>query len=432
MGVTLEFILNKEWRRLDMYRKSVTILSLLIVLSFSLGTATQGLAQEKILKPCYEGDELVKVREWEKAWVGKRIDSTNLDQVKDLLPPGIYQLMKDTKTWGEHWFEIVPYRPLPYTPGKIKYTKQGNCRIGPNDELMGWVAGVPFPEPKSGIEIAWNFECWSHGDGFFNRARGYTVDGKIRYDRNIAFHVKSLHIAGRCDVPPTPEFPDNQKGILRASWLENSEPTEVKGQTILQYTYKDRTKDDETWVWIPSLRKIRHISTAQRTSTDGGSDIATDDDYGRNMLVQNFTYKYTGRKELLLARHQDLNVLKRPEGDCMYSGMQKERTNTYVVEGASKDPNYTYSKFIWYVDPELWHIVTAEKFDREGRLWKVIDYCLDVRPAYQGTKDSYYVTVTCIDVKRQHATLSTLPEIKLGQEFPLSLFTVSELQRIGR
>jgi hypothetical protein len=241
-----------------------------------------------------------------------------------------------------------------------------------------------------------------------------------------------MNIAGRCDIPPTPEFADNQKGILRASWLENDEPTEVKGQTILQYTYKDRTKDDDTWVWIPSIRKIRHISTAQRTNTEGGTDIATDDDYGRNMLVQNFIYKYTGRKELLLARHQDIGILKRPEGDCMYSGMQKERISVYVVKGVSKDPNYTYSKFIWYVDPELWHIVTAEKFDREGRLWKVIEYCLNVCPGYQGIKDTYYVMVTCIDVKRLHATLSTLPEIKLGMEFPLSLFTVSELQRVGR
>jgi len=415
-----------------MNRKALAVVSLIGLLGFVSGTAPLSHAQEKVLKPCYEGDDLARVREWEKAWVGKRIDSTTLEQVKDLLPPGVYQLMKDAKAWGEHWFEIVPYRPLPYTPGKIKYTREGNCRIGPRDELIGWTAGVPFPEPKNGLEIAWNFDSWSHSDGFFNKAVGYTVDGKLRYDRKLAFDVKSIHIAGRCDVPPTPEFPDNKKGILRASWLVNNEPTEVKGQTIMQYTYKDRTKDDDTWVWITSLRKIRHISTAQRTNTEGGSDIATDDDYGRNMHVQDFTYNYTGRKEILIARHQDLSALKRPEGDCMYSGMQKERINTYVVEGASKDPNYTYSKFIWYVDPELWHIVTAEKFDREGRLCKVIEYCLDVRPSYQGLKDTYYVTITCIDVKRQHSTLSTLPEIHLGEEFPLSLFTVSELQRIGR
>jgi hypothetical protein len=415
-----------------MDRKRASVLSFLILSIFLLGIAYQGRAEEKVLKPCYEGEELAKVKEWEKAWVGKRIDSATVDQVKDLLPPAIYQLMKDTKTWGEHWFEIVPYRPLPYTPGKIKYTKEGNCRIGPNDELIGWAAGVPFPNPKSGLEIAWNFESWSHSDGFFNSAVGYTVDGKLKYDRKLAFAVKSLHIAGRCDVPPTPEFPDNTKGILRASWLENSEPTEVKGQTILQYCYKDRNKQDDSWVWIPSLRKIRHISTAQRTNIEGGSDIATDDDYGRNMIPANFTYKYIGRKEVLLARHQDIGTLKRPQGDCMYSGMQKERVNTHVVEGVSKDPSYPYSKFIWYVDPELWHIVTAEKFDREGKLLKVIEYCLDVRPSYQGLQDTYYITITCLDVQRVHSTVSTLPEINLGKEFPLSLFTVNQLQRLGR
>lgn len=390
------------------------------------------LSAEKILKPCYEGEELERIREWEKTWVGKRIDSSNLELVKDLLSPGIYQVMKDTQTWGEHWFVIVPYRPLPFTPGKIKYTKEGNCRVSPKGELLNWRAGVPFPQPINGIEIAWNFESWSHSDGFYNRAVGYTVDGKLKYDRRLAFDVKSMHFCGRCDVPPTPEIPDNPKGIFRASWLVNNEPTEVKGQTLIQYVYKDRTRDDDCWIWIPSLRKVRHVSTSQRTNVEGGSDLATDDDYGRNMIVQNFNYIYKGRKELLLARHQDLKLIQRAEGDCLFSGTQKERVKTYLVEGTSKDANYIYSKFIWYVDPELWHIMVAEKFDREGRLWKIIEYSLDTRPSYKNLQDTYYVTVTCIDVKRIHSTLSTLPEINLGKEFPLSLFTVSELQRAGR
>ena len=35
--------------------------------------------------PSYEGDEITKVRQWEKYWAGKQIDSTNVQQVKDFL-----------------------------------------------------------------------------------------------------------------------------------------------------------------------------------------------------------------------------------------------------------------------------------------------------------------------------------------------------------
>ena len=37
---------------------------------------------------CYTDQELAKVREWEKTWVGKKIDNTNVDQVA-AIPAGI-------------------------------------------------------------------------------------------------------------------------------------------------------------------------------------------------------------------------------------------------------------------------------------------------------------------------------------------------------
>ena len=46
----------------------------------------------KFPTPSYEGEELTKVREWEKTWVGKKVSTANIDQVKDLLPDGIYHL----------------------------------------------------------------------------------------------------------------------------------------------------------------------------------------------------------------------------------------------------------------------------------------------------------------------------------------------------
>ena len=41
---------------------------------------------------CYQGDELKKVRQWEQKWAGKKIDATNIDKIKDLLPDTYYEL----------------------------------------------------------------------------------------------------------------------------------------------------------------------------------------------------------------------------------------------------------------------------------------------------------------------------------------------------
>ena len=42
--------------------------------------------------PCYEGEELAKVRAWEKEWAGKKITPANVDGVKEFLPEVFYNL----------------------------------------------------------------------------------------------------------------------------------------------------------------------------------------------------------------------------------------------------------------------------------------------------------------------------------------------------
>ena len=39
----------------------------------------------KFPTPSFEGEELAKAREWEKTWVGKKVTTAEVDQVKDLL-----------------------------------------------------------------------------------------------------------------------------------------------------------------------------------------------------------------------------------------------------------------------------------------------------------------------------------------------------------
>ena len=61
----------------------------------------------------YNDQELAKVRELEKTWVGKKVTTETIDQVKDFLSEPVYKAMKNPKVVGIDalWFEVVPYRP---------------------------------------------------------------------------------------------------------------------------------------------------------------------------------------------------------------------------------------------------------------------------------------------------------------------------------
>ena len=388
--------------------------------------------------PCYEGKELAKVKQWEKKWVGKKITSGNIDEVKDLMLGSMYQIMKDPVKWQEIWFEIVPYRQLKPTKGEIKATKKyaGTCRIGHNDELENWIHGIPFPNPKTGIEIAYNFDCATHGDNLHMPQKGYVVDGKRKYDRHMVMNSNMMWFSGRVDVPPVPEFPRNPKNIRRASHTEYVEPASLKGGRGMQIKWKDDTKDFGSWSFSFATRRIKRRSTAQRSDTLGGGEFCYDDNYIYDFGIPFLKYKYLGRKELILARHQDLDLLEgeHKEGRCLANGVQREMINTYVVEAIHVDPNYIYSKQIWYVDPESWFILTADKFDHKGRMWKLFEqHEYLTKLLYNNEPIPYIGTAFAVDVQRVHSSIGVV-RAELGgsgYQFEPTYYTVRALQRYG-
>jgi len=62
--------------------------------------------------------------------------------------------------------------------------------------------------------------------------------------------------------------------------------------------------------------------------------------------------------------------IKRIAGQGLANGYTFERCNTYIVEVLSKDPDYIYSKRVWYIDPETYIIHWQEIYDELGRYWK--------------------------------------------------------------
>ena len=60
----------------------------------------------------YTDEELAKVREWEKTWAGKKIDKSNVEQIKEYLPESYAGVYAKPDVWFEpegFWFTIAPY-----------------------------------------------------------------------------------------------------------------------------------------------------------------------------------------------------------------------------------------------------------------------------------------------------------------------------------
>ncbi len=381
----------------------------------------------------FQEEELIAVREWEKKWAGQKITSTNVDEVKEFLPETLYDLIKNTNKWGESWFTVVPYNRIKPTPGDIEWTKKqyGTCRINPEGELEGWVAGMPFPEAQDdGRKIALNFRSRNAGDGYESVDRGFIIDGIRKYDRSLELQNNLAYFAGRTDFEPVPEFKHNPKDIWRAFSMLQLAPPETRNMRIMEIHYKDRLKPYDSWVWVSSLRRIRRRSTTERQASQSAGDNSGYDNMGWDGPMSELNFRYLGKEQYLLARHTDVTKLNRQPGFCLYNGIERERINVHILEVTPKDPNFFYSKMIWYQDPETWNMLYSDRYDRRGNLWKIQELLCYVSEEVDGISIPHFTGNQMIDVQRTHSTLG-LSEQKFGIKFDQDMFTLQYMQRYG-
>ena len=421
-----------------MYQKNtkrIIIIALMSILYFLPVTAS---AEVIYPVPSYDNEALAKVRNWEKNWAGKKIDKTNIDQVSEYLPDSFVQIYKDTEKWGapqdKAYFMIKPYEQFVDTKGMIDATKKYSPLVKMNAD--GWIenyadlAGVPFPAPKTGLELAWNFDFNTHGDANHYANSGPVITPGQSVERTTQTERWELYYVHRVDVQPLPKYEKNKKGIHRGMFQHMFKPPESNNTRFFNLRYIDPEASDDGYMYYAPFRRVRRISVGQRTDTIDGSDFIYDDEYGWDGHVQRNTYKLIGRKEMLASRRTDTTKFDRIPGQAVPGNIVRERVNTYVVEVKSKDPNYIYSKRIWYVDPETYLLNWTEIYDDLGVLWKCFEVLNTEFPSLiGGTKivPSGYIT---IDLQRTHAANLMIRYKEIGLEkIDTRMFTISNLQK---
>jgi len=403
----------------DNYMKRVFMSMAVLLLSWCVILSPGAAGEVTFPTLSYEGEELAKVREWEKAWAGKKVATENADQVKDFLHEAVYNALKNPGVFGAEslWFTVVPYRPYAVSPGMIAATKKyaPASKLDNDGMLAGYgdVAGIPFPQPKTGLEMAWNFDGNTKGDSHQEVGRGDVVNCKQKTERNAGLLRWELYWAGRVDSEPLPRIPEeeNERGIARSWFQRHTAPVDFVDTTILELKYLDHTKLEDVWVYTVMFRRIRRYTASQRTDSIDGTDMIYDDQDGWYTHVIHNTYDNKGRADLLVARHQDAKQLQRIKGQGFWNGVQRERVNHWVVEVQNKEKGYLYSKQIWYLDPETWQMNFKVMYNRKGELWKMYELFYDEYPNASGGKTSLFSAEHVVDFIRHHGS-PTIREMK--------------------
>jgi len=308
---------------------------------------------------------------------GDTIGPHNWERVKEMVGENLLSRIKQGYT-----FKIkAPTRyqpPREYVEATKKYSPA--VRLGADGELLNHVAGLPFPQidprdPQAGQKIAWNYYWRWQGDDF--KGGGGTITGKmIRYaiekdgsERRYDFYSYFLFPHTRVTLYPKPVIP-GYEGIDSIQLRVDSYPRDSAGSATLEVRYSDPKRPDDLYLYIPSLRRVRRLTTTQRCQTLAPSEFNLDDvDFFRGKITD-FNYKLVGEKKVLTNYAQEQVPYNRKQGDYLPTDEQWEVQDVYVLEITPKDPDYCYPKRVMWIDKAAWEATWAMVWDRNGDYWK--------------------------------------------------------------
>ena len=358
---------------------------------------------------------------------GDVITRENKDKVKDLVTDSIlWTLDRGAK------MEIVEPKPIAwpklYKEATEKYSGQVKLS-GDGLSLENVVAGMPFPsvdpnDPKAALKVMWNYEYrpYPGTDDFVeydfpSMSMDLSGGGGAKVDR--VFQIgdsRRLYYNARVAVDPKPELP-NDKGYRFQDLIGPLlAPYDLKGLSALSYRYIDASKQDNTFLYMPSLRRIRRLSTAQRSSALFGQDADPDSFWGYSGHIAWMEWKFLGEKEMLGVLHAEgvpMPACPAP-ADFMFCDKWEKR-KVYAIEGVSKLPQYAYGKRVLFIDKESYIVTYSDIYDQRGELWKVwIDHYTMRKQLRSGTptydeEQAFYTGFVMLDMQLNHATYSPHP-----------------------
>lgn len=365
---------------------------------------------------------------------GDLITSVNAAAVSDFVSPGVLWCVQH----GMQLRIVAPQKvqwDRAYREATEKYAAQVQLSAD-GRSLNGHVAGLPFPnldpnDPQIAWKIMWNFDRKPYFTDDtdlrnFDADTGSIGDGPMKVERHfILDHLRTLFYTGRLYVTPYPDLIPNPDAVRAKSSLHPIlDPFDLKGVGLTGIRYQDSNRQDDTWLYMPSLKRLRRLSTAQRSDALFGQDADADSFGGYAGQVAWFDWKYLGEKTMLMSLHSKHFPVQYCDGpgDFVFCD-DWEKRQVYVIEGTPKQPQYAYGKRIIFLDKETYLIGYSDLFDHGGQLWKVwiSQFGLRRRAARDYGMEypdemPFNASIAMVDIQLRHATRIATPSARYPGE----------------
>ncbi|KAB0498618.1 DUF1329 domain-containing protein [Pseudomonas vancouverensis] len=308
------------------------------------------------------------------------ITAQNVEQYKDKLAPGQYAMFKrypDTfkmPVYPSHRGSTVPDEVF----AAIKKNATNTNLVSGGNGLENFDTAVPFPIPKTGVEVIWNHITRYRGGSVTRLVTQATPQANgsfslVYFEDQFVFRDKMKDYD-----------PKNPGNILFYFKQKVTAPARLAGGVLLVHETLDQVKEPRSaWVYNAGQRRVRR---APQVSYDGPGTAADGLRTSDNLDMYNgapdrYDWKLEGKKEMYIA--SDSYKLDDPNlkyADIIKAGHINQDLARYelrrvwhVVATLKEGQRHIYAKRDFYIDEDTWQAAVIDHYDGRGQLWRVAE-----------------------------------------------------------
>jgi len=227
------------------------------------------------------------------------------------------------------------------------------------------------------------------------REDGKTIEQDMKMvliDKNGKKRTRNLHSYGK-------DFGEDQHQIMFFK-----SPADVKNTAFLTYDYDNSSKDDDQWLYLPALKKVKRIPSADKSGSFMGSDFSYFDMTQRDLK----DYDFKLLKETKVRGHAAWMIESTPRN----AKVKRESGYTKTVAIVRKD-NYMVVRAINYMKNGKKKYLDLKRIHKQQGIWLIDEMSMTTKKGKS--------TV--------HKTTLKFKNIKLNKKLDDSMFTTRRLEK---
>ncbi len=248
---------------------------------------------------------------------------------------------KDLREQGPSWYYKLYGEKTPYPPLDISVDERakldgqavmrGWCLVEDTSQMLDWKGGFCF-------DII-------------------SATGQVRTRCGIEWKRAYLR-------PEFKKIYDANK-MLNKRFIVLTAPRSVRGVGFLTYVYDDPVKEQDNWLYLPSVRKVRRLATAAKQDYFAGTPMRNED------LPQTSPYNHN-YKVLRTELFKDPGPQQWGFGTTGWEAKEERPdgigTPHWVIEATPKDKEYWFAKKTIYVNMFTFGVDLELVYDGKGEL----------------------------------------------------------------